>query len=71
MRIDNERLPLPTEDELINFRKWAYRDRIWKEVDNDKYGLTPLQFSEWMSKTYNEKILNNKHITYRESLKLS
>lgn len=69
MRIDDIKLPLPTKEELTNYRKWMYNDRMWKE-ESDKYNITPGEFSVWVSRTYNEVALKNKHITYRESLKL-
>jgi hypothetical protein len=69
IKTDNMRLPVPTTEEIPGQYKWKYSDRMWKE-ESDKYKLTPGEFSDWLSRTYNEYVLNNKHITYRESLKL-
>ncbi len=70
MKIDNERLPQPKPEELHYTKKADYLTRMYKEVSPEKYGIQNIDFAKWINKTFDEFYLNNKHITYREYLKL-
>lgn len=68
--INNERLPVPKQEELHYTKKADYVNRMYQETSSDKYGITNKQFVDWVCATFNQYYQNNKHITYSESLKL-
>lgn len=70
MKADNLRLPQPNKEELHYTKKADYVSRMYKEATPEKYGLTNSEFANWIIRTFDQFYLNNKHITYRESLKL-
>jgi hypothetical protein len=70
MKIDNERLPEPKPEELHYTKKGDYHNRMFKETASEKYGITNIDFANWVNKTFDEYYLHNKHITYREYKKL-
>jgi hypothetical protein len=71
MKIDNEKLPVPRQDELHYTKKADYFRRMYNEKNPDNYGITNIQFANWVLITFNEYYQNNKHITYREAQKIS
>jgi hypothetical protein len=70
MKVDMK-LPAPKQEELHYTKKADYFSRMYKETNADKYGITNIQFANWITTTFNEFYLNNKHITYREAQKIS
>ena len=69
-KINNERLPAPNAEELHYTKKIEYINRMYKQFGEKKFGLENIQFANWITKTFDEYYLNNKHITYAEHLKL-
>ena len=69
-KINNERLPAPNADELHYAKKIYYVTRMYQEVSYEKYGIENIDFAKWITKTFDEYYLNNKHITYAEYKKL-
>lgn len=71
MKIDNEKLPAPIQQELHYTKKADYVSRMYNEVDyQKKYGIENYDFAKWVTKTFDHYYLDNKHITYREYKKL-
>lgn len=64
------KLPVPNQDELHYTKKAYYFDRMYKETSHEKYGITNIEFANWITTTFDEYYLRNKHITYREAQKI-
>jgi len=71
MKLDNLKLPAPVGEELHYSKKWLYSERMWREEGPTKYNISASDFSDWISKTFNEYYNDKpKHITFKEMKKL-